>query len=362
MIAVIADDLTGAAELGGIGLRHGLKTEISTAVPISTTADLLVIAADSRSKQEAAAVEEMTTISHLLLALQPEWIYKKTDSVLRGHVIAEINAHLRAFDLHSALLVPANPSLGRTVRDGKYYLDDQPIHKSAFSIDPEFPIHSSDLQDMLRAPAHVRKTTEDLPTEGIVVGEVQENADLESWARRILPGTLAAGAAGFFSALLDALVSKVERPGGPAPVLGSPLFFISGTTYETNRASIRRQAENGGPVRYMPDTPDDAWEDGVIRLLQQEQKAVIAVDDSRHDLTALQLRKTMATAVTHILRKFLPAELFIEGGATAYAILQQTGWHTFVPEQELAPGVIRMSVPAAPGIFITVKPGSYRYE
>ena len=361
MIAVIADDLTGAAELGGIGLRHGLKTEISTVVPSATTADLLVIAADSRSKEETAAVDEMTNLTRQLRSLQPKWVYKKTDSVLRGHVIAEINAHLQALDLQSALLVPANPYLGRTIRDGKYYLDGQPIHKSAFSIDPEFPIGSSDLKDMLRAPAHVRKTTEELPTEGIVVGEVQENADLESWARRISPGTLAAGAAGFFSALLDARVSKALPP-NDRPLLGSPLFFISGTTFESNRAAIRRQAAVGGPVSYMPDTPDDAWEDGVIRLLQQEQKAVIAVDDSRHDLTALQLRKTMATAVTHILQKFLPAELFIEGGATAYAILQQTGWHTFVPEQELAPGVVRMSVPAAPGIFITVKPGSYRYE
>ncbi len=28
MIGVIADDLTGAAELGAVGLRHGLQAEI----------------------------------------------------------------------------------------------------------------------------------------------------------------------------------------------------------------------------------------------------------------------------------------------------------------------------------------------
>jgi D-threonate/D-erythronate kinase len=365
MIAVIADDLTGAAELGGIGLRHGLRTEIRTAVAISTTADLLVIAADTRSKQEKAAVEEMTTLTRQLRALHPEWIYKKTDSVLRGHVIAEIKAHLLALDFQSALLVPANPSLGRTVRDGKYYLDDQPIHTSAFSIDPEFPIHSSDLQDMLhtrRQPVLVRKTTGELPVRGIIVGEVKENADLRSWALRIPSRTLAAGAAGFFSALLDVRVPGGQPADDHPPVLGSPVLFISGTTFESNRAAIRRQAENGGPVCYMPDTPDDAWEENVINLLQTKHKAIIAIDDGHHGHTAPELRKIMATVVNHILQKFLPAELFIEGGATAYAILQHAGWHTFVPEQELAPGVIRMSVPAAPGIFITVKPGSYRYE
>src|ERR1700744_2910258 len=105
MIAVIADDLTGAAELGGIGLRHGLRTEIRTLVGSSTEADLLVIAADSRSKAAAAAVEEMATITRALKMLQPEWIYKKTDSVLRGHGIAELKTHLEILGLRSALLV-----------------------------------------------------------------------------------------------------------------------------------------------------------------------------------------------------------------------------------------------------------------
>src|SRR5882757_10096749 len=44
MIAVIADDLTGAAELGGIGLRYGLSVEVNMDVNLSTKADLLVIA------------------------------------------------------------------------------------------------------------------------------------------------------------------------------------------------------------------------------------------------------------------------------------------------------------------------------
>src|ERR1700761_4620702 len=139
MIAVIADDLTGAAELGGIGLRYGLRTEIRTSVGTAAGADLLVIAADSRSKSEAAAVEEMTTITRQLRLLQPGWIYKKTDSVLRGHVIAELKAHLQALDFQSALMVPANPALGRTIRDGHYYLNGEPIHESSFSADPEFP-------------------------------------------------------------------------------------------------------------------------------------------------------------------------------------------------------------------------------
>jgi hypothetical protein len=34
-------------------------------------------------------------------------------------------------------------------------------------------------------------------------------------------------------------------------------------------------------------------------------------------------------------------------------------WKTLIPIQELAPGLVRMRVVKAPGIFVTVKPGSY---
>ena len=43
MIVVIADDLTGAAELGGLGLRHGLTVEIVTDTDQYSQKDLLVI-------------------------------------------------------------------------------------------------------------------------------------------------------------------------------------------------------------------------------------------------------------------------------------------------------------------------------
>lgn len=357
MIAVIADDLTGAAELGGIGLRHGLRTEIRTIVPEHTDADLLVFAADSRSKPEAAAIDEMTTITHALIA--SEWIYKKTDSVLRGHVIAELNTHLDILGFESALLIPANPTLGRTIRDGHYFLNGKPIHHSAFSIDPEFPIYSSDIQDMLhtkQAPVLLRKPDEELPARGIVVGEVNDLADLHTWAHRLPAHTLAAGAAGFFSALLDRQFPlKTSDPGR----VGAPLLFISGTTFDRSRDSIKRQKEAGGPVRYLPQDPDENWLDDITGLLQKQNKAVIAIDPDWHSYSARRLRDTMATAIYHLLKRTTPAEMIIEGGATAYAILNAIGWHTFIPEQELAPGLVRMRVAEVPDLFVTVKPGSY---
>lgn len=357
MIAVIADDLTGAAELGGIGLRHGLKTEIRLHVGDPTDAELLVIAADSRSKEEAAAIEEITRITRDLRQLKPEFIYKKTDSVLRGHVIAELKVHLAHLDYPLALLIPANPSLGRTIRDGRYFLNGEPIHQSSFSTDPEFPVSSSDIREMLHAkdqPIHIRKPGQELPVRGIVVGEAQSNDDLHRWAKKIPPKTLPAGAAGFFSAILD-LRYPTTQPAIPS--LKEPMLYVSGSTFEANRYLIHEQAATGG-VTYMSDIP---WEQKVLDDLKKDGKAIVAIEPVPQKQSALELRNAMAYAIAPILKIGQPAELIIEGGSTAYSILRQMGWRTFIPEQEFAQGVVRMRVPEVPGLHITVKPGSYAW-
>ena len=388
MIAVIADDFTGAAELGGIGLRHRLAVEISTVVNTSTKAGLLVIATDTRSMQREAAVAEMEKITRQLSLLQPEWIYKKVDSVLRGYVIPEIKAQLKALGGKRALLIPANPALGRTIIDGHYFLNGQPVHQSSFSIDPEFPVTSSDLQDMLHTrqePVPVRKVSDPLPDTGIIVGEVKDLADLSAWAGLIDKTTFLAGASGFFSALLSARTytdpSILVRHRPP----GSPALFVSGSTFDKSREAIWEKKSQGGPVSYMPATLAmaqqeegalyDSWCEEVVDLLRNHSKAIVAIREefgSQEDhpdekvavpgtRSARWLKVHTAQLVRRVLQQVSIEELAIEGGATAYAILEQAGFRTFFPEQELAPGVIRMKVKEAPSLYLTVKPGSYNW-
>ena len=364
MIAVIADDLTGAAELGGIGIRYGLRTEIrisaGVGASLSSAVDLLVIAGDSRSKDERAAVEEMTRATRQLRLLQPEWVYKKTDSVLRGHVIAELEAHMEGLDRRLAVLVAANPSMGRTIRDGRYFLNGLPVHLSAFAADPEFPVTTSEVQEMVHKrerPVYVRKAADELPVRGIVVGEVQDKNTLQFWVRRMPREALPAGGADFFTAILEARVGRREMNSTSGFSPGGPILFVSGSTFDSSRALVREQFDQGGPVCYM----DENWATAVTGMLHDRGKAIMAIDAAYRGDTALQLRRRMADAVAVVLRTSTPGELIIEGGSTAFAILEQQGWQSLLPEQELGPGTIRMRVPEAPGLFLTVKPGSYRW-
>ena len=414
MIAVIADDFTGAAELGGIGLRYGLQVEIATGVqarlspgdgpspggdpsPMSgKTADLLIISADTRSMSEEEAGVEMERLTRALLPLNPVFLYKKVDSVLRGHVAAEMDAHMRVLGLERALLVPANPKLERTIRDGRYFLKGKPIHESSFADDPEFAIRSSEVRDMVRrAEASVLKITDALPASGIVVGEVTSTADLVAWAERLdesaaapasdqglTPGVtgpaFAAGASGFFTAILDKLhaenLASKQPPLYSALTSGHPGLIVCGSTFEQSRDTIQKIHRKGGPVSYMPSRlaalePDaeadyERWAEEVVALIRNTGRAIVAVSPRSSvegPRAARILRERTARLVQKVLGRTAIRELFIEGGSTAYAILQQTGLHTFFPVEEMAAGVIRMRVGENPGLSVTVKPGSYTW-
>ena len=144
MITVIADDFSGAVEIGGVGYRFGLSVEVQTHIHSETSADLIVVDTNTRSLD---SYEARKTIREICFYLHKpgDWIYKKTDSVLRGHVKVELNTLLQSLNKKSVLFIPANPSMGRVIKNGYYFIDGVPLHQSDFSMDPEASFASSDV-------------------------------------------------------------------------------------------------------------------------------------------------------------------------------------------------------------------------
>lgn len=376
MIVVIADDLTGAAELGGLGLRYDLTIEIVTAINKSSKADLLIVATDTRSMSEANALKVMESVTAVIKNINPEIIFKKVDSVLRGYVVSEINIHLQQLELEKALLVPANPAFGRTLTNGKYFINNQLIHLTSFAHDPEFPVTSSDVHHMLRVDKDdlfIGKCDVELPEQGIIVGESLTQDDLKQWVKKADKDILLAGGAGLFTSLLESLKQKQKtRADNYSHEVGIPALYVCGSTYDKSRRSIKKILDSGGPVSYMPldivlsVNPStalfDAWADEIVLLLNKHKKAIIAIDVSTteaHTITAAGLRIKKAIVVEKVFKRITIKELLVEGGSTAAAIINRLSFDRFFPIGELGPGVIKMKVDAIDDLFLTLKPGSY---
>ena len=372
MIIVIADDLTGAVELGGVALRHGLSAQVSLDLDISAITDVLIIATDTRSRTEKEAIAETQRLCALLSGIKPQLIYKKIDSALRGHTLAETKAQMSALGLTKALLVPANPATGRTIEGGRYLINGTPINQTSFKDDPEFPANGAHVSELLRSSQEeisVKKNTETLEA-GISVAEVSDPPDLQGWTKHVDEQTLIAGGAAFFEILLNTL-TKSSAAKAEGPELKGIRLYVSGTAYSES-VELISSLESSGKLCYFPPFIEqeqlsteelDEWLTEAAEKLSQAKALVVAFknDPERKNIKAADLREKTALIVNEIFKRLRVDELIIEGGSTASSILHLLEIKLLYPEQELAPGVVRSRAPEKGNLYVTLKPGSYKW-
>ena len=345
---VIADDITGAAEMAGIALEAGLTVRLACGTPAAATDQATVIATDTRSMSETEAAAEVRRLAADLPA--GIRLFKKTDSALRGHVVAELKALMEATGYRRAVYLPANPSKGRIIRDGVYYIDGTPIADTAFSYDPEFPARTSSLRE--RFP--------DAAIRGIIMPDAESADDIRHILSTYDNGhTLFAGAADLFSLAIDYWQLAVS-PNSQQPTAKSQqpktTLILCGSTQS-------RPLDLGIPVAPMPREVYDGQQGAdywFSRLPASPTHSFILTIPFTHrtgKAVAIHLRTVMAEMARRLVGQHRPDSLIIEGGATAWATLGALGWHDFQTERQVAPGVVQMS--ATNGTLVTLKPGSY---
>ncbi len=119
---LLADDFSGACDAAArAGIPHALLDlrgpEISGACAVST------------ETRHASAAEARSRLRSLDSLARGRILYKKIDSTLRGPWVEEVDELLHFTDYHQALVCPAFPALGRTVRHGWLCVDGEPLQQ-----------------------------------------------------------------------------------------------------------------------------------------------------------------------------------------------------------------------------------------
>ncbi len=376
MIAVIADDFTGAAEIGGIGLRFGQKVVIETNVDNSSTCDLLIVVADTRSLQPEMAASEIEKISKKLNKLKPKFIFKKLDSVLRGNISSELIAQMKVVGKPRAIVVAGNPQFERTIVDGTYLVSGLPLGETFFANDPEFPQCDSKVLDIVLSKnvnVFSKKHEDVLPEEGIIIGDVTSWDDLEQWTTKIDSKTVVSGGAGFFKYVLKKYFKQINKPSDKKFNVGKRALFVFGSLYPKSESVLKQMKGSSFKVMNMPlelYKPNDnysdklnKWANEICANLQDEQKVIIMVSHELHKEEGLPVRikDMVGQVVAEVLKNEQLDDLWIEGGGTTSSILQYLKIAKLFPFKELDLGVIQMSADEYPNMKITTKPGSYKW-
>ncbi|MBP0588598.1 four-carbon acid sugar kinase family protein [Paraburkholderia sp. LEh10] len=126
-ILILADDLSGAADcaIGFASAGHRTVVTLEAArAQAHDGADTIAVDTDTRrlTPDEAAA---RTSAAYAQMSARGQRLYKKIDSTLRGNWAAEV-AGLQAL-AGMAIVAPAFPATGRTVRGGRVYVHGEPL-------------------------------------------------------------------------------------------------------------------------------------------------------------------------------------------------------------------------------------------
>ncbi len=142
-MAAVADDLTGAAGLAGGWAGRGRAVSVArSAGDLAGEAGCRILDVESRPLAAGAAA----------LAVERAWAslgaaavrFQKLDSTLRGNPGAEIGGLLAATGAPWVAVLPAYPSLGRNVLQGRVVVHGTPLERSEYARDPLTParVHS----------------------------------------------------------------------------------------------------------------------------------------------------------------------------------------------------------------------------
>ena len=375
-IFVLADDLTGAAEIGGVAFQYGLSVRLLLE-PVENDQypeDVIIVDSDTRSLSPEQAEMKISAIISRINLQEFGLVFNKVDSILRGPVIAGIRSLLRRYDLNRAFLVPANPSRNRTVRGGKYYVGDRTINHTDFRFDPEYPRLSETVSELIidNSGVILTGTLTDQDTSGkVVVPDITSEDDMHSFVSGLSgEGVLLAGASDFFRDILRLRMNL--QPGQLKMPFRKAEFnhFIIGSHAENTKKTIDILTRKNYSVLHLPLSAIDIQADfdewiSHVKIELGAGRQIVVAGPAKNVEDKLKVKK-ISTRLIDAAKIFLEkksdnTQLFIEGGETASLFFRSMGWLDLQIHQTWDAGGIVLLCTHVSDTFVAIKPGSYSW-
>ncbi|WP_238899684.1 four-carbon acid sugar kinase family protein [Clostridium sp. YIM B02500] len=378
-LLIIADDLTGALDTGVQFAASGAATRVITNINYDYSeaeeVKVLVMDAETRHLDSREAYQVVYNITKKAIQYGIPFIYKKTDSALRGNIGSELTAVLHAAEGESLSFFPAFPKMKRTTIDGIHYIDGVPVEESVFGKDPYEPVTCSYIPDLIKEQSMVKVTLaeevespvkrEDVPE--IIVWNAQTDDQLEKLGQRLYKENklhVMAGCAGF-AAVLPKLLGLEARP-PEIPNFTQRFLVICGSVNPITLSQLEFAEANGFfriNLSAEEKLGEEYWkcEEGLKRLdsLREliEAKSCSILDSNdlpgtsltkeyadKYNISTEEVRVSIAKNLGYILKELLSRGLkgtmMITGGDTLIGCMEQMGVYEMEPICELTPGIV----------------------
>lgn len=352
-VRILADDLTGALDSGAqLATAAGrLRVRWLPLAGLESGSVALDTGTRDRPGAEAAAV-----VAGLASFLGGAGIaFKKIDSLLRGHVVAELAACLGSGDFARCIVAPAFPFQGRVTVAGRQHVVDPASGERGRPVGPDL---LADLGRLgIRAGLVGRDATPDGRAETVLLCDAEDDNDLGALvagARRLAGPVLWCGTGG----LAGALAGRAA----PRPALAEgPVLAVIGSPHPVSREQIARvaEAEPDILVRFSEGSADEA--EAVNHRLDRRGRALVVPAPPAAGPGAETEERIAATLARLVRRLARPGRLIAAGGATLSTIGRAVAADSLEIEGQIMPGVpvSRVRGGTWEGVQVTSKSGAF---
>ncbi len=359
-ILAIADDATGALEVGGQLAAGGVRSMVTTERRADLQVEGLVVDLETRHLSGSEAHQSVAWMAGEARQARVPFLYKKIDSTLRGHIASEFQALLDGFPERLLVYVPAYPRMRRVVTKGELFVDGKPLAETAFAHDSLNPSRTGSIPALLadgcRAAVAVARSSGELsnllrerPSGSVVVCDGATDDDLRSSAA-VLAGSsracIVAGTGGFVGEWAARL--PVVRNYLPARRRIASGLVVQGSLHPISREQVR-QAAGVIPVAYLD---------------QELAASDLAIQKWAALATTGDLPPGVARRLGEMVREVLASRpvdaLVIFGGDTALAVLAALGVTAVESIGELLPGIpLSLAAYAGRPLVLATKAGGF---
>ena len=378
-LLVIADDFTGALDTGVQFAASGAETRVVTNIEYDFSrtgreVQVLVLVAETRHVKWEEAYRMVYGIAKRACESGIPYLYKKTDSALRGNIGSELKAVLDAAGKRSLHFLPAFPRMNRVTRNGIHYIDGSPVHESVFGKDPFEPVTCSYIPDMMRGevPVTVVESMDGWERQnGVMVYDASTDEELMSIGSFLKEKGelgLTAGCAGFAAVLPQLLGLSGKRRerisldkkflvacGSVNPITVRQLDYAEGAGMKRIRLTPEQKLEKD----YLESEEGNRALEEWTKTALEEECCIFDTNDlpgcraaceyaGSHGLSLDELRvriaDTLGRVVEHLVRAGVKSTMLLTGGDTLMGFMRHIGCDEIVPVCEMAPGTVLSQV------------------
>jgi D-threonate/D-erythronate kinase len=350
LIAVIADDLTGAADAGVQLVRAGYRTAVVFQGEEAPTVDIDAISfdTDSRAMPAGFAAKRVAEVARTVRGARV--VYKKLDSTLRGNVATELVALSEVVGRGRTIVAPAFPAAGRTTVRGTQLVNGVPVEETEMRNDPSTPVREAHVPTLLgdsfssicslgvedlADPGRVRVALEE---NECVVADAERDSDLEALVRKVPDPArvLWAGSAGLALALGSVYPGPRAGEAGERRAPVRPILVVVGSLSGVAREQVRRLVEAYGDVSVEAGGGDDVAE---ARDALSGRTCAVFHSPEKRDASGEAVLGSLAEVVGRLSEEQRFEGLVLTGGATAVGVARRLGATGIELEGEVEEGI-----------------------